>query len=315
MDGHLVPIEIGIEWQADQWVQPDRFVVGQHGLERLQAIAVDGRCPIEEHDLPFDDLRQGTFRFRVAGRGQRGRRGVVRGRAVLDQPVDDEGPEELSGHSSGQTALGELQIGAGSDHRPSGEIDTFADGTQTSVHSPDQITERGDGGPAIVGADLGALHAVPEEHLCGLLNALCLLLHDDLRSAFVNGSLASLVPGGEPGVEFVETPGEQGPVRLAGRHAVGRGNDGDHSQQETVRGAPGLHESLEQLVRSGGKAFLGFLKVDAGEGSREGRSARPELLGLGPSPEEFLGFHGRQGLPGPIRQLYEGPPVVSHLLE
>ena len=56
--GHLVAVEVGVEGGADQRMQLDRLAFDQHGLERLDAEAVQRRCAVEQHRMLADDLFQ-----------------------------------------------------------------------------------------------------------------------------------------------------------------------------------------------------------------------------------------------------------------
>ncbi|MGY3358104.1 hypothetical protein ACVWZK_004767 [Bradyrhizobium sp. GM0.4] len=56
--GHLVAVEVGVERGADQRVELDRLALDQHGLERLDAEAMQRRCAVEQHGMLADDLVQ-----------------------------------------------------------------------------------------------------------------------------------------------------------------------------------------------------------------------------------------------------------------
>ena len=56
VDGHLVPVEVGVERRADERVDLDRLALDEHRLERLDAETVQGRRPVQEHRVLLDDL-------------------------------------------------------------------------------------------------------------------------------------------------------------------------------------------------------------------------------------------------------------------
>ena len=56
MHGHLVAVEVGIEGGADQRMQLDRLAFDQHGLERLDAKAMQRRRAVEQHRMFADHL-------------------------------------------------------------------------------------------------------------------------------------------------------------------------------------------------------------------------------------------------------------------
>jgi hypothetical protein len=52
VDGHLVPVEVGVERRRDEGVEPDRLALDEDRLERLDAEAVERRGAVEEDGCP-----------------------------------------------------------------------------------------------------------------------------------------------------------------------------------------------------------------------------------------------------------------------
>ena len=49
MDRHLVPVEVRVECRADERVDLDRLALDEHGLERLDTEAVEGRGAVQKN--------------------------------------------------------------------------------------------------------------------------------------------------------------------------------------------------------------------------------------------------------------------------
>ncbi len=58
MHGHLVAIEVRVERRADERMQLNRLTLDEHGLERLNAQAMQRRRTIEHDGMLANDLRQ-----------------------------------------------------------------------------------------------------------------------------------------------------------------------------------------------------------------------------------------------------------------
>jgi len=96
--GHLVAVEVRVERVADERVDLDRLALDEHGLERLDAEAVQRRRPVQQHRMLGDDLLEDVpdllgHRVDVLLR----RLDVLDG-LPLDEPAHDERLEELEGH-------------------------------------------------------------------------------------------------------------------------------------------------------------------------------------------------------------------------
>ena len=105
MDGHLVAVEVGVEGGAHEGVHLDGLALDQHRLERLDPEAVQGRCTVEEHGVLLDDAFEDVpYLGAPALHHALGRLDVL-GQLQVDEPLHDEGLEELEGHELGQAAL------------------------------------------------------------------------------------------------------------------------------------------------------------------------------------------------------------------
>ncbi len=98
VDGHLVAVEVGVESVADERMDLDRLAFDEHGLERLDAEAVERRCAVQEYrmlgDHLFEDVPDlGRHRVDVLLR-----RLDVLHRLALDEAAHDERLEELERH-------------------------------------------------------------------------------------------------------------------------------------------------------------------------------------------------------------------------
>ena len=119
---HLIPVEVGVEGRAHQWVDLDGLPLDQNGLKGLNPQAVQGGRTIEQNgmfpndflqDIPHDGvLLLHHFFGSLDG-------GAV---SVLFQPIEDKGLEQLQGHPFRESALVQLEVGTDHDNRASGVV-------------------------------------------------------------------------------------------------------------------------------------------------------------------------------------------------
>ena len=113
VDGHLVAVEVGVEGGADQRVDLQGLALDQHRLEGLDAEAVQRWCTVEEHRVLLDDVFEHVPHLRAATLDHAlGALDVLR-QLEVDEALHDERLEQLERHQLGQTALVQLQRGAG----------------------------------------------------------------------------------------------------------------------------------------------------------------------------------------------------------
>ena len=96
-------------------MQLDGLALDELGLEGLNAQPVEGGGAVEQHGVLADDLSQdvpdlgvGTLDHTLGGLD-------VLGLLELDEPLHDEGLEQLQGHLAGQAALVQLELGTHDD--------------------------------------------------------------------------------------------------------------------------------------------------------------------------------------------------------
>ena len=106
--GHLVAVEVGVERRAHERVDLDRLALDEHRLEGLDAQAVQGRRPVEEHRVLLDDLVEDVPHLGTATLDHALGRLDVLGQLEVDEPLHDEGLEQLERHELGQAALVQL---------------------------------------------------------------------------------------------------------------------------------------------------------------------------------------------------------------
>ena len=127
VDGHLVAVEVGVEGGAHQRVDLDGLALDQDRLEGLDAEAVQGRGPVEEHRVLLDDLLEDVPHLGPAPLDHALGRLDVLGQLEVDQPLHDERLEQLEGHLLGQAALVQLEGRADHDDRTAGVVDPLAE--------------------------------------------------------------------------------------------------------------------------------------------------------------------------------------------
>ena len=208
VDGHLVAVEVGVERVADERVHLDRLALDEHGLERLDAEAVERRSAVQQHRVLRDHLLEhvpdlGRHRLDVLLR-----RLDVLHRLALDEPAHDERLEELERHQLRQAALVQLQVRAGDDHRAAGVVDALAEQVlaEPALLALEHVGERLQR-PVARAGDRAAAAAVVEQRVDGLLQHPLLVVDDDLGRAEVEQPLEAVVPVDHAPVEVVQVAG------------------------------------------------------------------------------------------------------------
>ena len=125
--GHLVTVEVGVERRADERVDLDRLALDEHGLEGLDAEAVKRWSTVQEDRVLLDDLFEHVPHLRAGALDHAlGRLDVLRVLEV-DEPLHDEGLEELERHLLRQTALLQAQLRTDDDDRTTRVVDALAE--------------------------------------------------------------------------------------------------------------------------------------------------------------------------------------------
>ncbi len=259
VDRHLVAVEVGVERGAHQRMQVDRLALHQHGLECLDAQAVERRGAVEEHRAVLDHFFQDLPHLRTLPFDDALGALDVGGVVVGDQLGDHEGPVELERHRLGQAALEQLQVRADDDYRAARVVDALAE--QVAAEAPllalEHVAERLELAPAPSGESLATLGVV-DQRVDRLLQHALLVAHDDVRRAELDQPLEPVVAVDHPPVQVVQVGGGEAPaVELNHRAQVGRDHrqDGHHHPLRTVARAP---ESLDDL-QSLGRLLLALL--------------------------------------------------------
>ena len=127
MDGHLVAVEVGVERGAHERVDLDGLALDEHRLEGLDAEAVQRRGAVEQHGVLADDALEDVPDLGLAPLDHALGRLDVLGDLGLDQPLHDEGLEQLEGHQLRQAALVQLERRADDDDRAARVVDALAE--------------------------------------------------------------------------------------------------------------------------------------------------------------------------------------------
>ncbi len=247
MDGHLVAVEVGIEALADQRVQVDGVALDQHRFEGLDAHAVQGGGPVEQHGVVLDhgfqdvpDLLVLAFQHLL---------GAFDGIGVAEflELADDERLVKFQGDLLGQTALVQFQLGTDHDHAAGGVIHAFAQQVlaEAALLALDHVRQRLQ--RPVAAAQHGPLAAVVvEQRVDGLLQHAFFVADDHLGRIQVDQFAEAVVAVDNAAVQVVEVAGgEVAGVQEDQRPQVRR-NHRDHVQHHpfglVVAVADGLHD-------------------------------------------------------------------------
>ena len=298
---HLIAVEVGVERGAHQGMELDRLAFDEHGLEGLDAEAMQGRGAVEQDRVLADHLLQDVPHLRAFALHEL-LRGLDGGRelAHLELPVHER-PEQLEGHLLGQAALVELQGRPDHDHGPSRVVDPLAE--QVLAEAPllalDHVRERLQG-PLVRAGDGAPPAAVVEEGVHRLLQHPLLVAHDDLGRVEVEQALEPVVAVDDPPVEVVQVGGGEPPAFEGHERAQLRRQHGEHPEHHPLRLVAGILETFQELEALGELLRARF---------RAGRlELRPHL------PDLVLEVRGPQQLADRLRA-HAGVEIVPVLLE
>src|SRR5215217_6851199 len=168
---HLVAVEVRVEGGTDEWVDLDGLALHEHGLERLDAEAVERRRAVQEHRVLLHHERL----------------------------------EELDGHQAWEAALVHLQARADHDDRPAGVVHALAEQvlTEPALLALEHIGEALER-PVSGTCDGASATPVIEEGVDGLLEHPLLVVHDHVGSTEVEQATKPVVPVYDPAVEIVQ---------------------------------------------------------------------------------------------------------------
>ncbi len=319
VDGHLVAVEVRVERVADERVHLDRLALDEHGLECLDAEAVECRRAVEQHRVLRDDLLEHVpdlrdHRLDVLLRGL----DVLDG-LPLDEPAHDERLEELERHQLRQPALVQLQVRAGHDDRAARVVDALAEQVlaEPALLALEHVRERLQRPVARAGHGTPAATVV-EQRVDRLLEHALLVVDDDLGRAEIEQPLEAVVPVDDAPIEVVEVAGgEAATVELDHRPELRRDHrDGleDHPLGLVLRGDECL-DDLQPLDRA--LLLLPLRRLDrVAEGDRLLREVEvaeqlPDRLRTHPAAEVHAEAVGRAEA---VLELAEDLLVVYDLL-
>ncbi len=248
VDRHLVAVEVGVEALADQRVELDGVAFDQHGLEPLDAHAVQGGGPIQQDGMVLDHLFQDIPHLLVLALqhllGALDRVGV----AQFLQTANDEGLIQLQGDLLGQPALVQTQGGPDDDHAPCGVVDAFAQQVlaKAALLPLDHVRQRLQ--RPVAAAQDGPLAAVVvEQGVDRLLQHAFFVADNHFRRIEVDQLLQPVVPVDDPPVQVVQVAG--GEIAGIQQHQgtqVGRDHR-DHVQHHPLRPVVAVADRLDDL--------------------------------------------------------------------
>ena len=205
VDGHLVTVEVRVVRRAHERVQLNRLAFDQHGLERLNAETVQGRCAVQEHGMLADHLGEdvphlGGFPLHhLLGSLDRGRH------AARLELAEDEWLEQFQRHLLRQTALMQAQRGTDHNHGATGIIDALAEEVlpETALLALDHVRQRLQR-PLVGAGDGPTTSAIVEQRIDCLLQHALFVAHDDVRRRQVQQPLQTVVAVDDAAVQVVQ---------------------------------------------------------------------------------------------------------------
>ena len=248
MHSHLVAVEVGIEGAADEGRDLDGAPLDEDGLKRLNGEAVQRGRTVQEHRVILDDFFENVpdevLRLLDGALGALDVMALV----GLDEPLHDEGLEELDRHLLRETALIDLELGADDDDRTAGVVDTLAEEvlTEATLLAAKEAGERLEFAVGGTGERLTA-PAVVDEGIDGFLQHALLVLDDHFGRAELDHALQAVVAVDDAAVEVIEIGGcKPAAVQLHHGAQVG-GNDGKHGEDHPLGAVAALAERLNDL--------------------------------------------------------------------
>ncbi len=184
MHRHLVAIKVGVKCETHQRVELNGASVYQHGLEGLDAEAVERRSAVEQHGTLLDHLVEHVPDLGTCPLGEPFRAFDVVRQSPSDQGMHDKRLEQFKRHALRQPALVQLQVRTDDDHRPAGVVDALAQQVlaEASLLALEHIGER----LQLVVARSGyrpSAPAVVDQGVDRLLKHALLIADDDLGGA------------------------------------------------------------------------------------------------------------------------------------
>src|SRR5215211_4408279 len=270
--GHLVAVEVRVEGGTDERMDLDGLALHEHGLEGLDAEAVERRRAVQEHGVLLDDVLEDVPHFRTQPLHHLLGAPDVRRQGPVHEHLHHERLEELDGHKPWQATLVHLETWAYHDHRATGVVHALAE----QVLSEAALLALEHVGEALERAVTRARHraapsSVIEEGVDGLLEHPLLVVDDHVGCAEVEEAAKPVVPVYDPAVEIVEVGGgETATVELDHRTQVRR-QDGDSLHDHPFGAIAANAEGIDDL-----EAFDRLLALLSFGGAHD----VPQALGL-----------------------------------
>jgi hypothetical protein len=257
VDRHLVPVEVGVEGEADQRMQLDRLPLDQHRLEGLHPETVERRRPVQHDGKLADDLVEGVpdlpllllhhlLRLLDGGR-----------EPGLLELVEDERLEQLERHLLGEAALVKFQLRPDDDHRAARVVDALPEEVLAEPAAlPLQHVRQRLEGALVRSRDELSPAAVVEQRVHGLLQHPLLVPDDDLGRGQVEKALQPVVPVDDATVKVVQVGGGESPAIQRDQGAKVRRQDGDHLLDHPLGFLLAVPERLDDLQPLGDLLLL-----------------------------------------------------------
>ncbi len=126
MNCHLVTVKVSIESRTYQGVNLDGTAINEHRLKRLNAEAVQGGGAIKQYRPLLDHLFKYVVDLWLMSLHQSASTLNIVGKPLFYQPPHNERLEQLHCHSSWQSALVQLELGANNNNRAPAIVNPLA---------------------------------------------------------------------------------------------------------------------------------------------------------------------------------------------
>ena len=278
--GHLVAVEVGVEGGADQRMKLDRLAFDQHGLERLDAEAMQRRRAVEQDRMLADHLFEDVPDFRLLLLDQL--LGLLDGlaEALGFEARIDERLEQFERHLLRQAALMQLEFGTDHDHRTARIVDALAEQVlaEAALLALQHVGERLQ--RTLVGAgDDAAAAAVVEQRVDRFLQHALFVAHDDVRRLEFDQALQAVVAVDDAAIEIVQVGRREAAAVQRHQRAQFRRDHRNDGQDHPFRAVAGIDEGLDDL-----QALDELLRLLAAVAARRSPRAARRAASRGRSP-------------------------------
>ena len=259
MHSHLVAVEVSVEGGADQRVELDGLALDEHGLERLDAQAMERGRAVQQHGMFADDFLEDVPHFRTFALDHALGSLDGAGLATDLELREDERLEQFERHLLGQTALVQTQRRTHHDDRTTGVVDTLAEQvlTEPALLALDHVGERLQ--RALVGSrDGAATTTVVEQRIHRFLQHALFVAHDDVWRAQFKQAAQTVVAVDNATVEVVQVGGGEAAAIQRNERAQIRREHRQDGEYHPLGLVTGVHEGLDELQALGQTLDLGL---------------------------------------------------------